>query len=82
MTASNEITPTLDGDPNKGAYEPKGGEDEGSAPNGTDDSHLHEDQKPINGTTKKADEAGNDDPHKVEKLTKAGRDIDPDEGSD
>ncbi|MEG3178257.1 hypothetical protein U1872_18595 [Sphingomonas sp. RB3P16] len=34
------------------------------------------------GETTIADQVSQDDPKKAEKLTKAGRDIDPDEGSD
>ena len=44
-----------------------------------DDSHLRVDQKPLGHAVAGVDD---DDPRKIEKLTKAGRDIDPDAGSD
>lgn len=67
----------------KRPFNPDGGEDESSAPDGGNDEHLHDDQKPLHQqSSDRADEVGEDDPHKAEKLTKAGRDIDPDEGSD
>jgi len=63
-------------------FNPDGGEDEASTSHDGKDDHLHEDQKPIPTAGSGADESvDNDDPHKTEKLTKAGRDIDPDEGS-
>lgn len=68
-----------DGDDGEGKpYRPIGGEDEGSTEHDGSDEHLHDDQKPLpaSGAIDK------DDRHKAEKLTKAGRDIDPDEGSD
>lgn len=67
----------------KRPFNPDGGEDESSAPDGTSEEHLHEDQKPLNGrTSRHADDVDQDDPHKAEKLTKAGRDVDPNEGSE
>ena len=68
----------------KRSFNPDGGEDEGSASHDGDDEHLNEDQKPRTGSPAANDAAdiADDDPHKTEKLTKAGRDIDPDDGAD
>lgn len=64
-------------------FNPDGGEDESSAPDGGNDEHLHDDQKPLHQQSSgHADQVDEDDPHKAEKLARAGRDIDPDEGSD
>lgn len=63
-------------------FNPDGGEDEGSASQDGDDSHLRDDQKPLDHTGNAGAGVDDDDPRKTEKLTKAGRDIDPDAGSD
>jgi hypothetical protein len=61
-----------------------GGEDEGSSSNDGHDQHLHDDQKPINPApaSSATSEVSKDDLHKAEKLAKAGRDIDPNDGAD
>lgn len=67
----------------KRPFNPDGGEDEGGAPDDADDSSLRNDQKPITGNA--AGSTGTDDGadrHRTEELTKAGRDIDPDDGSE
>ncbi|KQT31036.1 hypothetical protein ASG29_16170 [Sphingomonas sp. Leaf412] len=66
----------------KRPFNPDGGEDEASTSHDGNDDHLHDDQKPITGTSSHGDNLSDDDPHKTEKLTKAGRPIDPDAGSD
>lgn len=67
----------------KRPFNPDGGEDEGGAPDGGDDSELRDDQKPITGNAVGSTSGdGGDDRHKIEKLTTAGRDIDPDDGSE
>lgn len=68
----------------KRPFNPDGGEDEGSASHDGSDAHLHEDQKPqtVSSAGHDTAEVADDDPHKTEKLTKAGRDIDPDDGAD
>ncbi|MDO7841934.1 hypothetical protein [Sphingomonas immobilis] len=38
--------------------------------------------EPAGGTPPEARDVDEDDPHKTEKLAQAGRDIDPDEGTD
>jgi hypothetical protein len=63
-------------------FNPDGGEDEGSASQDGDDSHLRDDQKPLDHAGDAGASVDDDDPKKTEKLTKAGRNIDPDAGSD
>jgi hypothetical protein len=75
--------PTSDDNDMDCAFNPNQGEDEGSAFNGSNDEEVHEDQKPLDPMSSgKADTVAENDPHKAEKLTEAGRDIDPDEGSE
>jgi hypothetical protein len=66
----------------KRPFNPDSGEDEGGAPDGGDNRELHDDQKPITGNSAGSSGDDGDDPHKTENLTKAGRDIDPDDGSE
>lgn len=63
-------------------FNPDGGEDEASTSQDGDEGHLHADQKPLDRQPSGADAVDDDDPNKTEKLTKAGRDIDPDAGAD
>ncbi len=57
--------------------------DADNEPNDNDD-HPHANQKPETESSAAHDtaEVADDDAHKTEKLTKAGRDIDPDAGAD
>jgi len=68
----------------KRPFNPDGGEDESGASQDVNDTHLDQDQKPETGSSAAHDtaEVADDDAHKTEKLTKAGRDIDPDGGAD
>lgn len=86
-TPSDEDTAnakSMSEDSAKRPFNPDSGEDEASTSSDGDDGHLHDDQKPITGASsgKGADDVDEDDPHKAEKLTSAGRDIDPDDGSE
>ncbi|WP_436805673.1 hypothetical protein [Sphingomonas sp. DT-51] len=63
-------------------FNPDGGEDEASTSQDGDERHLHGDRKPLDRQQSGADAVDDDDPNKTEKLTKAGRDIDPDAGAD
>jgi hypothetical protein len=63
-------------------FNPDGGEDEASTSQDGDEGHLHADQKPLERQQSGANAVDDDDPNKTEKLTKAGRDIDPDAGAD
>ncbi|RYD21298.1 MAG: hypothetical protein EOP89_13530 [Lysobacteraceae bacterium] len=48
-----------------------------------DDSELRDNQKPITGNAAGPTSGdGGDDRHTIEELTKAGRDIDPNDGSE
>lgn len=63
-------------------FNPDGGEDEASASQDGDEGQLHGDQKTSGRQQSGAEAVDDDDPNKTEKLTKAGRDIDPDAGAD
>jgi hypothetical protein len=67
-------------DPARRPFNRDWGEDESSGPDGRNDDHLHDDRKPSNGRT--PDQVDADVRHKAEKLIRAGRNIDPDDGSD
>lgn len=82
--AHSKTTAQQHADSAKRPFNSDGGEDEVSTSHDGNDDHLHDDQKPITGSIDGSD-AGNvdkNDPKKTEKLTKAGRDIDPDAGTD
>lgn len=83
MPKQNDDQMPSNHDSAKRPFNPDGGEDESSAPDGANDDHLHADQKPLHQQdTNRGDQIDDDDPNKTEKLAKAGRDIDPDAGSD
>ena len=81
---TNQSTAKQHQDSAKRPFNPDGGEDEASTSHDGDESHLHDDQKPEAARTTKSDgnDVDADDPHKAVKLTKAGRDLDPDDGAD
>lgn len=83
MSGQNESDKSSRDESARRPFNPDGGEDEGSTSQDGREDHLHDDQKPIRGGTKAiSGSVDSADPHKAEKLTKAGRDIDPDEGSE
>lgn len=83
MSNQNDDQMPSNDDSAKRPFNPNGGEDESSAPNGAIDDHLHDDQKPLHQQNLDGDDQiDDDDPNKVEELAKAGRDNDPDAGSD
>lgn len=63
-------------------FNPDGGEDEASTSQDGDERHLHADQKPLDQQPDSAGSFEDDDPNKTDKLTNAGRAIDPDAGTD
>ena len=66
-----------------GKHDPKGGNIGGSRPESSTDNVLEPKHHADNEDGQRADEINSDDPHKVEKLAKAGRpNFDPDAGSD
>lgn len=79
MTVDDINQDSPDSDPAARPFNPDGGEDEGGASQDGDDSHLRDDQKPLDHAGVSVDD---NDPKKTENLTKAGRNIDPDAGSD